>query len=235
MRAGALLLLIGLLVPVGAGASHDWVGIDLCRTYPERMPPELGPGVLPAGQGSGLLGRYCGQCHFAPGPGQHTAREWVEVVTRMALLMGVTARFAERSRPVAQPSPEERGALLAYLQEHALRPLVEPEAAPTAYRSLCGDCHAAPDPAAYPAADWPRLLTRMTGYRATMGRPPADSLAQSEVEAYLGVSAAAMAPGQGAQSRDLLGDKGRWLALGPVFLLALLGLWRWWLGQRRCL
>ena len=30
-----------------AGAKHDWIGLDLCRAYPERMPPELDSAAFP--------------------------------------------------------------------------------------------------------------------------------------------------------------------------------------------
>lgn len=74
---GRFLILLLWVVAAPVWASHDWIGLDLCRTYPERMPPKLDPGLLPDPQGRGahLLGRYCGQCHFAPGPGQHSAAD----------------------------------------------------------------------------------------------------------------------------------------------------------------
>ena len=245
MRVPGPLMLAGLLTVSPVWANHDWVGLDLCRTYPERMPPELDPGVLPepGGPGARLLGRYCAQCHFAPGPGQHSAEAWSQVAPRMDLLMDVTARFGDRLRPIERPSPEERATLLAYLERHALRPLAAGDTAPPAYRTLCGNCHAAPDPTAYAGADWPTLLARMDGHRATMLRPVADARARAQVAAYLGVPAAATpAPEPGGTAANLDGAplasapwpaSGRWLALGPIFLLTLLGLGRWWQQQRR--
>lgn len=245
MRIPGPLMLAGLLAVGPVWANHDWVGLDLCRTYPERMPPELDRRVLPEPEGPGarLLDRYCGQCHFVPGPGQHSAGEWAQVVPRMDLLMDVTARFGERLRPIERPSPEERAALLAYLERHALRPLAAGDEVPPAYRTLCGDCHAAPDPTAYAGADWPTLLARMDGHRVTMLRPVADTRARAQVAAYLGVPAEATpAPEPGGTAANLDGGSiasapgstsGRWLALGPVFLLTLLGLGRWWRQQRR--
>jgi hypothetical protein len=249
MRVPGPLMLVGLLAASPVWANHDWVGLDLCRTYPERMPPELDPGVLPEPEGPGarLLGRYCGQCHFAPGPGQHSAGEWAQVVPRMGLLMDVTARFGDRQRPIERPSPEERATLLAYLERHALRPLAAGDEAPPAYRTLCGDCHTAPDPTAYAGADWPTLLARMDGHRVTMLRPVADARARAQVMTYLGAmlgvpAGAMLAPGPGRSTANLDGAplasapgsaSGRWLALGPVFLLTLLGLGRWWRQQRR--
>lgn len=230
---GILLTLLLWMSSASVWASHDWIGLDLCRSYPERMPPQLDPGLLPDPQGRGvqLLGRYCGQCHYAPGPGQHSAAEWTEVVRRMGLLMEVTARFAAQLRPVAMPTSEERAELLGYLQAQALRPLNRPETAPPAYRTLCGDCHAAPDPAAYPDTDWPALLARMQDHRRSMARPPTDRVTEAQVRSYLGVAktVAGEPPVAGSVRNDHLG---RWLALGPVFLLLLLGLVRWWWPRR---
>lgn len=248
--APVLASLLAVLSAIGpAGANHDWIGLDLCRTYPERMPPPLDPAVLPdpAGPGARLLGHYCNQCHQAPGPGQHNAAEWAEVLARMELLMDVTARFGDRPRPILSPDPTERTTLLAYLQGNALRPLADPTQAPPAYRDLCGDCHAAPDPAAYVGADWPALLARMDGHNVAMLRPVGDARARAEVAAYLdtpvGVPAAPpSAPGSTGPTREVAwahpgsdpgSASGRWLALGPVFLLVLLGLGRWALHHRR--
>ncbi len=240
VRAG--LFLVSLLAAVSAagpaGANHDWVGLDLCRTYPERMPPEIDSAAFPQpdSDGARLVSRYCSQCHFAPGPGQHTADQWADVLARMALLMDVTARFGDRSRPILSPDPAERTTLLAYLQGQALRPLADPTQAPPAYRALCDDCHAAPDPTAYAGADWPALLARMTGHRRVMGRAPADPVAQGQVATYLGIPfdpLSVAGPGNTGvdagldPSRDVVW--GRWLALGPIFVLALVGLGRWWL------
>jgi|APFre7841882724_1041349.scaffolds.fasta_scaffold12306_4 cytochrome c5 len=239
---GTLLSLLSLLAALSAAgparANHDWIGQDLCRAYPERMPPPLDSGVLPdpGGAGARILGRYCNQCHQAPGPGQHNAAEWAEVLARMDLLMDVTARFGDRPRPIESPDPAERAILLAYLQGHALRPLADLSRAPPAYRSLCGDCHAAPNPTAYAHADWPALLARMAGHRRVMGRAPGDPAAQAKIEAYLGVSSdAPLVTGQGDPSLDVAWGhpSGRWFALGPFFVLAVLGLGRWWWRHHR--
>lgn len=244
----AALFLLAAVTATPAGASHDWVGLDLCRAYPERMPPPLDPGALPEPEGPGarLLVQRCGQCHHAPAPGHHTAREWAEVLARMQLLMEVTARFGGRARPVEVPGAEDRAVLLAYLERHALRPLADPDAAPPAYRALCQDCHAAPDPAGYPAADWPAVIGRMAGHRVPMGRPPADPDAEGQVRAFLApaaardagldpgrLTAAGAGPGRESEGPVPEGAAGRWLALGPFFAVALLGAGRWWRRRGR--
>ena len=236
MRALALALL-GALAVGPVSASHDWNGMDLCHTYRERMPPELAPGLFPepGSAGAQLVARYCGQCHFAPAPGHHTATEWPKVLERMDLLIEVTARFGRQLKPLEVPSRSERALIAEYLAAHALRPLADPSAAPADYRVLCGDCHAAPDPAAYRNADWPALLARMTTHRQTMARPPVRRSAQAQVERHLGLTPASVDVASGPEREESPAPRsrvsGRWLALGPFFAVALFGIGRWWLNR----
>jgi hypothetical protein len=235
MRVAPSLALAGLLLAAPTRASHDWIGLDLCRNFPERMPPPIEPSVFPEPDGTGarLLRDYCGQCHYPPGPGQHTAGEWADVLTRMDWLMEVTARFGNPMRLLERPDGTEQTLLRAYLQRHALRPLADQGRVPAAYRRLCGDCHALADPAAYTGANWHALLARMADHRRTMGRAPADPVAQAEVAAFLGVPVAGSPPVSGAPGPWQATGDGRWLALGPVFAFVLIGLVRWWRGQAR--
>jgi hypothetical protein len=212
--------------------------MDLCHTYRERMPPELAPSLFPAPESAGarLVAHYCGQCHFAPAPGQHIAAEWPKVLERMDLLVEVTARFGRQLKSLETPSRNERALIGEYLAAHALRPLADPGAAPADYRALCGDCHAAPDPAAYPHADWGALLARMAAHRQTMARPPARRSALAHVEQYLGLAPSRETAGvEPAAERDVPAQRpvmsSRWLALGPFFALALFGAARWWLNR----
>jgi len=237
VRAIGAVAVACVLATTNAAASHDWNGMDLCHTYRERMPPALAPGVFPEPESAGarLVARYCGQCHFAPAPGHHTAAEWPKVLERMDLLIEVTARFGRQLKPLETPSRTERALIGEYLTAHALRALPDAAAAPADYRALCGDCHAAPDPAAYSDIDWPALLARMASHRQTMARPPARRSAQAQVERYLGLAPAAIepvtAPEQDEPPAPRTTGSHRWLAVGPFFLLALFGLARWWLNR----
>lgn len=231
------LTLLGALVVGPVSASHDWNGMDLCHTYPERMPPQLAADLFPEPESAGarLVAHYCGQCHYAPAPGHHTAAEWPKVLERMDLLIEVTARFGRQLKPLKTPGRTERALIGEYLGAHALRPLPDAATAPADYRALCGDCHAAPDPQAYPAADWPALLARMTAHRQTMARPPARRNAQAQVERYLGLAPATMNPVTEPEKDEPPAPRsaasGRWLALGPFFVVALFGIGRWWLNR----
>ena len=219
------LLLTLLLVPfiAPARASHDWFGVDLCRSRPERMPPGLAPADLPKpdSPGARLVARHCGQCHNLPSPGHHTAREWRRVAANMFLLSEVTARFGGRPE-LAIPDAAQRETITAYLERHGLRPLPEGMAAPQAYLSTCGDCHAAPDPTLHSATAWPAVMARMAGHRAVMTREPLDPLSATRVLAYLSEYAA-------PEPQDsLIAGRwaGRWAALTPVLALAGFALWR---------
>lgn len=214
---GLLLGLSGL-----ASASHDWFGVDLCRSNPARMPPVLQAGDLPrpASPGAQLLVEYCRQCHNLPHPGVHTADEWAGVTRAMYQLSEVTARFGGRPE-LRIPGMAERASIDAYLAEQALRPLPRDTHAPVVYREVCGDCHAAPDPALHSSTEWPAVFARMAGHRVAMARVPLDPLKATQVLAYLSEQAAPAERGT---------DGGRWMALLPVAALVAFALWRL-LGQ----
>ncbi len=207
----AILTLATLLAAGPAPASHDWFGVDLCRSRPERMPPRLDPAGLPEPDSAGarLVARHCAQCHHLPGPGHHTAAEWARVAETMFLLGDVTARFGDRP-DLLNPDEDERDVIGAYLQRHALRPLPAGLTAPTAYLAACGDCHAAPDPSLHGTSEWPMVMARMAGHRAMMAREPLDPLTATTALAFLSEHATT-----GRQDAG-----GRWVALAPVVLLA---------------
>lgn len=215
-RVCAIWLTVVLLGP--ATASHDWFGIDLCRSRPGRMPPALLLRDLPqpASSGAQLLARYCGQCHNLPHPGLHTAVQWQQVAANMFTLSELTAQIADRP-DLLIPPPQEREVILAYLARHALRALAADVAAPGVYRDVCGDCHAVPAPDSYTAAQWPAVFARMAGYRTDMAREPLDALRATQVLAYLARQAA-------PATEDAVAP-GRWAALAPVFALTVFGLW----------
>jgi hypothetical protein len=72
----------------------------------------------------------------------------------------------------------------------------------------------------------------MAGHRRVMGRTLADPVAQGQVATYLGVPSeipSVAEPGNSGVDAGPDAAWGRWLALGPIFALTLLGLGRWWL------
>lgn len=222
---GPLRMLLVMALAGPAAASHDWFGVDLCRSRPERMPPELRAAELPdpASPGARLLARHCGQCHNLPHPGLHTAAEWREVAEKMFLLSEVTVRFGGRP-DLLVPEDPEREAIGTYLAQHALRRLPEGRPAPAVYHEVCGDCHAAPDPALYAADAWPAVFARMAGHRVVMARDPLDPLRATRVLAYLTEHAV-----HAEDNRT----PGRWVALAPVFALAAIGVWLLFTRMRR--
>jgi hypothetical protein len=67
----------------------------------------------PGGQ---LEGKYCSQCHAAPPPSLHSAKEWMDVTGRMEEHIG------EKVRPgsgVMVPSASDMSAIVEYLEKHA--------------------------------------------------------------------------------------------------------------------
>ena len=237
--------LVLALFTAPALASHQWGGVDICETRKDIMPPDMAASQLPESDSPGarVLQRYCTQCHYLTGPGRHTREEWPDVLRRMDALMGISHFYRGLLGRVAMPDDMEKAALRAYLDRHALKDLPPPASGTPpvgperAWRAICGDCHAAPDPRAYPEATWPALLARMDARRAAMARQPLSGAQKAAVEDY--VAAAWGKPtvsGAGHQGSTLPlpsaattteDPAGRLISLAAFFGLAALGVWRW--------
>ena len=66
--------------------------------------------------GATLETRYCSQCHAAPPPGVHTAKEWADVTGRMQ--QHITDKSTTNSG-VMVPSSSELASIVDYLDKHA--------------------------------------------------------------------------------------------------------------------
>lgn len=236
------------LFAVVAEASHDWGGIDVCKTYRDRVPPGLDPALLPApdSRGARLLKQYCTQCHELPGPGRHTADEWPAVLERMVVLMDVSQRFRGLMGRIAAPDADERAALEAYLSAHALLPMRGTPRGPGAadFAQRCAGCHALPEPRQHTPQEWTAVVSRMQRNAAIMQRGGFDARAEQAVLTYLTSAAddrflsdphgaGVRPPRQPAEASGPPEWTLRRLAyLTPFFGLAALGLLRWWRMSR---
>ena len=159
------------------------------RMMPGMLPPGVKPDELPdpGSVGAKLFIHYCGQCHYPPRPGMHTAAEWSSVAdrmfTRMAMMSGMMG--------VENPSEEEKKFIAAYLLDHSLRfvspdmlPLPESKGA-VLFKTVCSQCHALPDPSSHIAQDWPAVIKRMRGNMQSMGKKPIDEKEEIEILKYL--------------------------------------------------
>lgn len=164
----------------------------------DLLPPPGEEAALPAPQAPGaqLLKQYCTQCHHAPAPGLHTADQWPGVVARMSW-RAQQLRGAMGVRPLP---PNAIAQITAYLQQHALT-AINPSRYPDlgqpdgqAYLAACGQCHAAPDPAQHPAAEWPAIAARMHHYFTPMARQPPDPATWQQALAYLAQHSPSGAP-----------------------------------------
>ena len=244
-----LLLYLQVVLLMGSSsvfAGHSFGGMDLCALYPEVMPPGLMPNQLPdaGGPGAALMQGYCTQCHALPGPGRHSAEEWPQVLDRMLVLMDVAGRFGGLLGNVKTPSFDERNQLRSYLELHALKPMARtPQGVgASAFESHCSGCHVLPDPARYNHVDWSSLIKRMQHNMEVMKYPPPSADIMMQIQLYLQKNAKSVAASQVPVGEhltlDVDGDSirvydrsfnpGSWLALGPFFMLIVIGLVRWW-------
>lgn len=66
-----------------------------------------------ASAGATLVSTYCAQCHAAPQPALHTAKEWAGVTKRMH------AHMDAGWQGIKTPSEQEMKTIVAYMQQHA--------------------------------------------------------------------------------------------------------------------
>ncbi len=261
MKISFRTLLLVLLWPVlslnssSVFASHSFGGLDMCALYPEVMPPGLRPDQLPdaGGQGAVLMQGYCTQCHALPGPGRHTAEEWPQVLDHMLRLMDVADRFGGLLGNVKTPSASEREQLRSYLALHALKPMTRtPQGVGArAFENHCSACHVLPDPAQYSNNERSSLMKRMQRNMKVMKYSPPSADIMMQIQLYLQNNDNPVATNHvpaGDHSNNYVGldadynsaslygrsfNPGSWLALGPFFMLAIIGLLRWWNNRTR--
>ena len=233
-------------------ASHSYGELDLCTLYPERMPPGMPLSQLPQSnsQGAKLTQQYCTQCHNLPGPGRHTAEEWLVVMETMNLLMDVASRFGGLLGKVEAPSTEERKILERYLVTNALQPFNgrSGNLAGRSFEQYCANCHALPAPSQHSTHEWPQVIKRMQRNMDVMKHEPLSPEVLLQIQRYLQqyagdgtddyskpITTAPVEVGNHEVDTPSIGlaNWKSWLALGPFLLLAVAGLIRWWRSSRK--
>ncbi|HSA78606.1 MAG TPA: hypothetical protein VLG72_07100 [Nitrospirota bacterium] len=197
------LLFMATVVLSAVGVSCGWaqgmMGGEGMREMMQNMmgdmlPPPMDPALLPDpnSQGARLLRRFCTQCHYLPGPGLHTAAEWPAVEGRMDRRMRMMSRHGMMMMGrIEAPDKQELAAILGYLQVHAQKPLAARLApgletpAGKAFRDVCSQCHALPDPGQHTAKKWPEVVERMKGYMESMGKQVSDEKTLREILGFL--------------------------------------------------
>ena len=118
----------------------------------------------------------------------------------------------------------------------------------TAFENHCGNCHALPDPAQYRSSDWTGLTKRMQRNMVIMKYPLPSSEVMMQIQLFLqqhsqqpslqhaGLQIEHQSENPESYISASVGAElfsvqqfrgGRWLALGPFFVLMVLGLVRW--------
>lgn len=133
----------------------------------------------PRSEGAQLTAQYCSQCHGIPYPSGHSSSDWVVIMRQMILYMKQSNHMGSmggmmgngnmhmRMMGANVPSPEERNAILSYLQAHSMKSISENElpevngVAAKDFKSQCSVCHALPSPYQHTAEQWPAVVKRM--------------------------------------------------------------------------
>jgi cytochrome c5 len=159
------------------GMMQNMMGDILPPMDPARLPDPDSKGAL-------LLQQFCTQCHNLPGPGLHTSEQWPPVVDRMIVRIH---RMSGRGMMMGMsevPTSNQVGEITSYLQKHSLKPFAggkSPELGTPggrAFKDVCSQCHALPDPEKHTSGEWPAVVDRMKGYMESMGKavPPENEL-----------------------------------------------------------
>ncbi len=175
-----------------AAARKRWADSPYGPMLERILPPGFEPSMLPqrASPGARLVQRYCVQCHHLPNPAMHEAAKWPPVFERMVVRMegrgNMGKLMADMMAGVAAPKPEEARVLVAYLTQHAQKPL-DPARIPEinsptaeAFRLACQQCHVLPDPKRYTAKEWPAVVARMERNMEWMNRVVGSAPSRSE-------------------------------------------------------
>ena len=90
------------------------MGGGMMHGAPGRPAPSATPLPDADSPGAKLISTYCTQCHAAPPPTLHTAREWTDVTQRMHDRM--SGGWGEG---IKTPTQQEMETIVAYMQKHA--------------------------------------------------------------------------------------------------------------------
>ncbi len=158
------------------------------------LPPPTDPDALPEkdSKGAQLVKTYCTQCHELPGPGLHTADEWPSVVGRM---FNRIDRFSKSEREVLNevrvPESGELTAIIDYLSRFGYKPIdlanypdIDTDIG-KAFRHVCAQCHALPDPSLHDADQWRNVVLRMRENMRLLGVPDPGDDALAKAMSFL--------------------------------------------------
>lgn len=185
----------------GGMMSQDQMKAMMQEMMSGQLPPGIKPKDLPEpdSPGAGLLARYCTQCHKLPSPAMHAAEDWPRVEDRMLARERMMANMRgmmggmmmQGMMDIQAPSKGEEGAILAYLQQHALKPAspetLGPPGSPglSLFQKTCSQCHALPDPKLHTAEEWSGVVKRMRKNMEIMGKPVITEDEKDQIIAYL--------------------------------------------------
>lgn len=196
IRPWITLLILSPILSASLGVVEaGMMGPGMMGAFPPGIAPELLP--EPGSEPARLVQEYCTQCHALPGPGLHTAEEWPSVVGRMNMRMQMMGNMRAMMGGMGMmggikaPSERELDLILAYLQQHAQKPLgqelqgaLETKAGQV-FQSICSQCHALPDPKQHTVEEWPAVVNRMKLHETTVGKFVPDAAETRQILDFL--------------------------------------------------
>ena len=191
-----ILLTIGILGLISLRLMADQNNMSMMNwngwMMGKNMPPGINPADLPKpnSEGAQLVGKYCSQCHGVPGPGLHIKSEWPDVIARMNQRMQMMSGGGMMMR-IDAPIDNEIKVITAYLEDNAQQSIDKnqfagDDTAPgKAFKQVCAQCHALPDPSQHTASEWPDVVERMRTNISVMGKPLPDEVTTEQIVNFL--------------------------------------------------
>lgn len=159
------------------------------------LPPGVPAGQLPnpESEGARILQKYCVQCHELPSPALHAPAEWPGVISRMQDRIIRMSDSERATIKVTALNTAEITGLLRYMKQFGFQIMDEARYPDIdtdigkAFRHVCSQCHALPDPAIHTSTQWSEVVQRMRRNMNTLGAPDPGDDALAKALSFLQV------------------------------------------------
>lgn len=177
---------------MGTNATRDMMHSVMGGVLPPGVPAEQLPN--PESEGARILQKYCVQCHELPSPALHAPAEWPGVISRMQDRIIRMSDSERATVKVTALNTAEITQLLRYMKQFGFQIMDEARYPDIdtdigkAFRHVCSQCHALPDPAIHTSAQWSEVVQRMRRHMETLGAPDPGDDALAKALSFLQVN-----------------------------------------------